>query len=100
MALYRTAQEALTNVALHACAADVQMRLRPDPEGGSLVLTVDDDGVGMPTHAPQGGLGLLGMTERMGILGGGLELGASPSGGLRVAARVPARTSSRAESPA
>lgn len=96
VALYRAAQEALTNVALHACAADVQLRLRPDPEGGSLVLTVDDDGVGMPTHAPQAGLGLLGMAERMGILGGSLELGISPRGGVRVAARVPAR----AEAPA
>ncbi|HET8745330.1 MAG TPA: histidine kinase [Ramlibacter sp.] len=90
VALYRVAQEALTNVARHAGAVHVQLALAAERGTDSLLLTVDDDGRGLPNRAPQGGLGLLGMAERMAALGGHLELAASPQGGLRVAARVPA----------
>lgn len=90
VALYRVAQEALTNVARHAGAAQVQLALAPQPPAGSLLLTVDDDGRGMPASRPRGGLGLVGMAERVAAVGGSLELLASPRGGLRVAARVPA----------
>jgi len=88
VALYRVAQEALTNVARHAGAAHVQLALAAQ-QGGELLLTLDDDGRGMPAAGPRGGLGLLGMAERVAALGGSLRLAASARGGLRVAARVP-----------
>ena len=90
VALYRVAQEALTNVARHAEASRVQLVLLPEQHGRVLLLAVDDDGLGMPGTGHRGGLGLLGMSERVAILGGSLELASSPLGGLRIAARVPA----------
>ena len=87
--LYRVAQEALTNVARHAGAAQVQLVLEPEPDVHALLLTVDDDGRGMRGAGQHGGLGLVGMAERVAILGGSLALTPSPRGGLRVAVRVP-----------
>ncbi|MDB5955310.1 sensor histidine kinase [Ramlibacter sp.] len=90
VALYRVAQEALTNVARHAGAAHVQLALATEGDGHGLLLTVDDDGCGMAQGRRHAGLGLVGMAERVAGLGGTLALTASPRGGLRVAVRVPA----------
>lgn len=79
-ALYRAIQEALTNVARHAGARRVEIRARRDR--GSLVLEVADDGRGFDPAAPTRGLGLVGMRERVGHLGGRLEIGSSPAGTL------------------
>jgi signal transduction histidine kinase len=89
VALYRVIQEALTNAAQHSGASQVQLVLEWEPDGQVLALTVDDDGRGMADTAQHGGIGLLGMAERMALLGGSLALGPSPRGGLRVAARLP-----------
>ena len=95
VALYRVVQEALTNIARHAGADRVHIVLAPDEEGRTLLLTVDDDGCGMGPGRPAGGLGLLGMAERVAVLGGSLDLRTSPRGGLRVAVRVPATQEGR-----
>jgi len=88
-ALFRIAQEALTNVARHAGATQVAVRLRP--EAGGLVLEVRDDGRGI---APDGGggersLGVLGMQERARLLGGDVSVSSRPGQGTTVRARVP-----------
>ena len=91
IALYRMVQEALTNVARHAHATEVHISLlRQDDE---LVLSVRDDGIGLPGLPPQrdSQYGLLGMQERADMLGGRLELDNLPDGGARVRVRVPMR---------
>ncbi|MBJ7328332.1 MAG: GAF domain-containing sensor histidine kinase [Solirubrobacteraceae bacterium] len=85
-AVYRVAQEALTNVARHAGARTASVALRA--EAGQLLLTVRDDGAGFDPRAPSTGLGLRGMRERVGLTGGRLDI-ASDATGTRIAARFP-----------
>ncbi len=86
VALYRVAQEALTNVARHSGAQHAWVDLRASD--GVARLVVEDDGQGLRAdHSPH--MGLLGMKERVGSAGGELTLGPSRRGGLRVEARVP-----------
>lgn len=92
--LYRLTQEALTNVAKHAGQpSDVSVVLLFSP--ANLTLTVDDNGVGFEADGAsglalvaQGKLGLIGMRERMSLVGGSLELESSPGYGCTVMARV------------
>jgi signal transduction histidine kinase len=96
LSLYRVAQEALTNTLKHAAAsrADVRLHYRP----GSVELEVLDDGRGAaqgpngsgPVVSRNGGRGLVGMHERIGLHGGRLDVGPAPSGGFRVHAVVEA----------
>jgi signal transduction histidine kinase len=86
-ALYRTAQEALTNARKHAPGARVDAVL--DFENGRTVLTVMDHPGKPPTHAAGGGYGLLGMRERAELIGGELETGPMEDG-WRVRLVVPA----------
>lgn len=96
IALYRTVQEALSNVARHAGASRVEVNLRREAIAGPaqatrhLVLTVDDDGCGMEHAAPRSGLGLLGMQERAAALGGALAVDTAPGRGLRLRVAIPA----------
>lgn len=87
LALYRTAQEALTNVRRHAAAEAVDVALRWSPAGAELV--VEDQGIPRGDPAANG-YGLVGMRERAELIGGELEAGPRP-GGFRVRLRVPAR---------
>jgi two-component system sensor histidine kinase UhpB len=90
LALYRIAQEALSNAVRHGGARHVLLRLRP--EGGAVVLTVSDDGVGFDVDAARAegrGLGLFGMEERAFYVGGSLEIRSEPGRGTHVHARVP-----------
>ena len=91
LALYRIAQEGLTNVARHARAGSVHMRLRWHPE--HVTLTLEDDGVGLPEAALAGspGCGLRGMRERAAAHGGRLELGQRRGGGTSLRATLPLR---------
>jgi signal transduction histidine kinase len=78
LALYRTAQEALTNVRRHACARRVEVSL--SYEDAAAVLTVADHGDTRASTSPtagHGGYGLTGMRERAALLGG--ELSAKPT---------------------
>jgi two-component system sensor histidine kinase UhpB len=88
-ALFRIAQEALTNAIRHARASSVQVRLRRAP--GSVTLEVRDDGVGLGAAPSQDGehLGMFGMRERARLLGGTfVATPVSPRGTL-VQASVP-----------
>jgi signal transduction histidine kinase len=87
LALYRAAQEALTNARKHAPGAPLTMAL--EFRDDDVVLRVDN---GAATSAPtsvESGFGLQGMRERLELAGGGLDVGATASG-WRVEARVPA----------
>ena len=87
-ACYRLAQEALNNVAKHADAGAVSVRLEPD--GGELLLEVEDDSRGFdPDALGTSGHGLAGMRERAELLGGTLELRSEPGEGTRLAFRLP-----------
>ncbi|HYW22728.1 MAG TPA: ATP-binding protein, partial [Terriglobales bacterium] len=89
LALYRTAQEALTNVRKHAPTNRVQVHLHYATDGAE--LTVDDFGAAAPSK-PNGtadGYGLEGMRERAELLGGSLEAGPRDSG-FRVRLWLPA----------
>jgi two-component system sensor histidine kinase UhpB len=85
-AIYRSAQEALTNVVRHAKARRVAMSLSSD--AGLVKLTVADDGVGLPEGGRMG-IGLLGMQERAKALGGRLVLGKSALGGALIELEIP-----------
>lgn len=88
IALYRIAQEALTNVARHARARNVQVTLA-QASAAEVSLRVQDDGQGMDTSVATRGLGLLGAFERAAAVGGDLELGSAPGQGLALVARIP-----------
>ena len=86
---YRIAQEALNNIVKHAHAsrADVILEARD----GSLVLMIEDDGVGFEAMSPDPahGIGLLGMRERASLVGATLEVESSPGNGTSIFIRYP-----------
>lgn len=86
--LYRVVQEALSNVVKHAGADRVSIVIgRRD---GTVAATIDDDGSGFdPAEVREDALGLLGMRERLALVGGTLEIESTPGGGTTVAAQVP-----------
>lgn len=90
LAGYRIVQEALTNTLRHAAGAD-EVRVRVTAEGECVRVTVVDNG-----RIPQGrsasagaGRGLVGMRERVRLVGGSLRAGPLPAGGFEVAALLP-----------
>jgi signal transduction histidine kinase len=87
VAIYRVLQEALTNVARHAQARHVSVRLESEPRAVRIV--VEDDGIGFQGPiVPH--LGLLGMSERVSALGGTLRVANGAGRGVRVEASFPA----------
>lgn len=91
-AAYRIVQEALTNVARHARATDVNIETAL--QGGELVLTVQDNGVGLPGDGAirDGTLGLVGIRERCLMLGGRMEIANAPGSGARLCVHLPLRS--------
>ena len=85
--LYRTVQEALNNVVKHADAEHVRIKI--DERGESVRVTVEDDGAGFDRAATNEGFGLLGMQERLALIGGTLEVSSTPGQGSRVSASMP-----------
>jgi two-component system NarL family sensor kinase len=92
-ALYRMAQEALTNVVHHANAEHLTMRYIATPE--HVELRIEDDGQGFdPDEIPKERFGLVGMNERTRLLGGSLDICSEPGGGTRLDIRIPLETTS------
>ena len=89
IALYRTVQEALANVAKHARAKRVTIQMTRDVEG--VALRVVDDGVGFDVGAGRLGLGLLGIRERVLPIGGSLDIQSKPGHGTELTILIPAR---------
>ncbi len=88
-ALFRVAQEALTNVTRHAQATQVAVELHATPE--TVTLQIADDGKGFDPVVIQSGstMGLRGMRERLAGLGGTLTIDAAPGAGTRLVAHLP-----------
>ncbi|MEU4385302.1 sensor histidine kinase [Promicromonospora sp. NPDC023805] len=87
-ALYRLAQESLTNALRHARGATL-VGIDVRREHDAVRLRVSDDGRTEPGPAPAPGFGLLGMAERAQLLGGSLSAGPGPAGGWVVEAVLP-----------
>jgi len=88
LAVYRVAQESLTNVARHAGASNVTLSLEPGRH--SVVLRVVDDGRGLNGAPPREGGGLRGMREHAVLVGAALAVKAGPKGGVEVRLEAPA----------
>ncbi len=92
-ALYRIAQEALTNVSRHAAAASVSVLL--ERRGDHMVMVIEDDGVGFQIDQDRAGagvperLGLLGMAERASLVGASLTVESRPGSGTAIFVEVP-----------
>ena len=101
--LYRLLQEALTNVARHAGATQVDVHL--EEAGGSIRLRIKDDGRGLPApdsspSAPRKrSYGLLGMRERVRLLAGTIDITGAPGAGTLVDVSLPLAASPPQESP-
>ncbi|MBT3338203.1 MAG: sensor histidine kinase [Anaerolineae bacterium] len=87
VAIYRAAQESLTNVQRHAQAKHVRMSLMLIEN--EINLTLRDNGVGLPSNADKLGFGLRGIQERAAQLGGRMRLEANPEGGAQICLCLP-----------
>jgi signal transduction histidine kinase len=93
--LYRVALEALNNVAIHAQASAVKVEIKKLPDW--ICLTITDDGKSFDVESVlrtkgNGRLGLLGMRERLEMVGGKFSIKSTPGHGTTVTARIPATT--------
>jgi signal transduction histidine kinase len=93
-ALYRIVQEALTNVIRHAGATNVRIQLTRDGRG-NLCCSIRDDGVGFDVvstlaQRKKGGLGLIGIRERLNAVGGTLQIHSERGWGTELRVEIPA----------
>jgi two-component system sensor histidine kinase UhpB len=88
-AVFRILQESLTNVTRHAAASRVSIEVQES--GDEIRLTVQDDGCGLPDKKDRrrNSYGLIGMHERVKMLGGYLEISSAPGKGTRIEAVIP-----------
>jgi two-component system, NarL family, sensor histidine kinase UhpB len=95
LALYRIVQEALSNVARHSAARRAWIRMRL--AGRHVVTVIEDDGHGFAIAAdlPGGGLGLFGMQERAGYVGGAVDIDSAPGAGTRIRVTIPVAEAAR-----
>ena len=87
MALYRVAQEGLTNVRRHAAASSVGVDLTFGVDEATMVIR--DDGCGFDVDAARGGFGLRGLTERVTVMGGQVEIVSAPDEGTSLTVLMP-----------
>jgi two-component system, NarL family, sensor histidine kinase UhpB len=87
LVIYRVAQEAMTNVVRHAEARAVELRLEGSDD--HVVLTVRDDGRGMPPAAQASSHGIRGMRERAMLIGAELAITPAPGHGTEVKLLIP-----------
>lgn len=94
--LFRIVQEALTNIARHARASHAMVALQD--RGGELLLTIADDGCGLSTalEGERKTYGLLGMRERVDMLGGQLAIDSAPGRGTHIEVIIPHRAAAPA----
>jgi len=97
LAVFRICQEALTNVVRHAQASHVDVELRVSEQG--LKLRVQDNGRGISRDQVVGSLGLLGLQERVSLLGGQLTIQGTPGQGTEVVALIPLESALRGAAP-
>jgi two-component system, NarL family, sensor histidine kinase UhpB len=93
LALYRLVQESLTNIARHSKATKAQIRiaaLRTAQFGQCIEILITDNGLGADVTAPQTGLGLVGMRERVSVLGGSITLVSQRGAGFKIVCSLPA----------
>ncbi|WP_283138876.1 sensor histidine kinase [Rhizohabitans arisaemae] len=86
-AIYRIAQESVTNARRHARNA-TRIEVRAEADVTAVRLRVSDDGEHVP-RTPSSGFGIVGMAERAGLLGGTCQAGPDPGGGWTVTAELP-----------
>ncbi|MDF4250494.1 sensor histidine kinase [Streptomyces sp. WMMB303] len=101
LSAYRIVQEALANVVRHAPGARTRVSVTVPDEGWLSVLVVNSaspEPEAAPLETTGTGHGLVGMRERVRLVGGSLQVGALPEGGFRVAARLPLHPAPSAES--
>jgi glucose-6-phosphate-specific signal transduction histidine kinase len=98
ISIYRIVQECLTNIAKHAMARHVQVRLATFARGSRawIRLEVEDDGVGMTTPTLGRGLGLIGIRERVEALDGEFDLATRANGGTKVSVTLPLEQTAQA----
>ncbi len=89
--LYRCLQEGLTNVAKHACATQVLVRLNYDESHVRLLIEDNGRGTEKSSQEPKKGIGLLGLHERLASLGGQLEIVSYPGKGTCLSVKVSRR---------
>jgi len=93
-ALFRVAQEAINNIVKHAGARNVRAVF--DCRDGVVSIDMEDDGIGFDmaevarSTDQKRGLGLVGMQERIGLLGGEISISSTPGAGTHISIRVPA----------
>jgi two-component system, NarL family, sensor histidine kinase DevS len=88
--LYRIVQEALTNIAKHAQASRVSIVITQKP--GAVGAVIEDDGRGFdPDQSVDGGIGLIGMRERVALLDGSMTIETAPGKGTTLVIEVPVR---------
>jgi signal transduction histidine kinase len=87
IACYRALQEALTNIIRHAQASSASVELAFEPD--LLRLNIHDDGVGMPTPFPLNGVGLMGLQERVRLVGGTVGIFSEPGEGVTLSIAFP-----------
>jgi len=99
-AAYRIVQEALTNIVRHAHATSCRVYLQRLAH--TVVITVEDDGCGFDIagldQAGSRGLGILGIRERVALLGGTVRLESTPGNGTRLTVELPCDTARSADS--
>lgn len=88
-ALYRVTQESLTNVAKYAHASTAEIRLERDGDWVQLLVRDDGRGIGAADQSKRGAFGLLGIRERVTLLGGKVAIKGEPGKGSEVRVRVP-----------
>jgi PAS domain S-box-containing protein len=94
--LYRVIQEGLTNIAKHADASSVSVIV--EKQGAHAIAIIEDDGRGFDpeTQRTTPGLGLMGMNERLSLLGGSLQVESSPGSGTTLRALIPLAIATKA----
>jgi PAS domain S-box-containing protein len=85
--IYRLVQESLSNISKHARAERVTLRVHES--NGSIEVLIEDDGVGFDPETSDRGFGLVGMRERVAMVGGEMEIRSAPGQGVTLRARLP-----------